>query len=221
LLIYTGIRTFWFVRDQLPTGDTSTILALVFLGATELGMLLWHEMSLKHTTTEIQQNIAITMTWLDFAGSTLAGIADMILRQHFMTGYTLPGWLGLIVLYGLPVLMGVNVAATLSYTSNDSDAMLERADRRLEHEENRLEIEARRQALHDLHANRAAIAERLQPYYYKQIHDRVTGRTLARFERQAKSDAAKPEAVKFSGNGHKAEMYAAETDQVRTGSKND
>jgi hypothetical protein len=217
LLIYTGMRTFWFIRDQLPTGDASTILALVFLLATELGMLLWHEMSLRHTTTEVQQNIATVMTWLDFAGSTLAGTADMIIRQHFLTGYQLPGWLGLVVLYGLPCLMAVNVASTLIYTSNDSDALLERADRRLEHEENRLEIEARRQALRELHANRAAIAERLQPHYYKQIHDRVTGRTLARFEKQAKSEAP----VEFGRNGHKENLFAAEVDQVRTGSKND
>src|SRR5512146_1845823 len=90
LLGYTGWRTFDFISSQLPKNDISFWLSIAFLFCTEAGLLIWHELHLKHTTTEEQENIARWMTWIDFIGSLTAGIADMILRQTLVQGYQVP-----------------------------------------------------------------------------------------------------------------------------------
>ena len=58
LLAYTGWLTYDFVSTQIPTGTTGGFIALLFLLATKIGLLLWHEVSMNHTTTEIQNYIA-------------------------------------------------------------------------------------------------------------------------------------------------------------------
>ena len=83
LLAYTGWRTYDFMAAQLPQDTSSQLLSTLFLFTTEAGLLLWHEISLRHTTTEVQHGLSIGLTWIDFAGSLAAGIADMILRQTF------------------------------------------------------------------------------------------------------------------------------------------
>ena len=64
LLAYTGYRTYDFMSSQLPT-DGGNLVALLFLGATELGLLLWHEISMKHTTTDTQHSLSVALTWVD------------------------------------------------------------------------------------------------------------------------------------------------------------
>jgi len=90
LLMYTGWRTYDFMASQMPTGATGGFIAILFLFATELGLLLWHEVSMNHTTTEIQSHISVGLTWIDFIAATGAGIADMILRSTFADGYNVP-----------------------------------------------------------------------------------------------------------------------------------
>lgn len=168
LLIYTGYRTFDFMRAQLPTGETGYVLALLFLFSTEVGLIMWHEISLRYTTTQEQHYVAITMTWVDFAASLAAGIADMILRQNVMAGYQIPPMLGTILIYGMPLVMALNVAAVLFFQYHDSESQIERARRELRHE-------IHRQALKELTNSAGSVAASIKKDVARQLRDDVTG----------------------------------------------
>ena len=134
LLLYTGWRTVDFLLHQLPDTELSWWLAIVFLFATEIGILIWHEISLTHTTTYTQHYIATGLTWLDFTGSFGAGVADMILRQTMMADYKIPPAFALGLIIGLPLIVAINVAGALVFQSNDADLVRLRARKFLEFE---------------------------------------------------------------------------------------
>lgn len=152
LLAYTGWRTYDFMMHQLPSGDLSFWLAILFLFATEAGLAIWHEVSISHTSTYSQHYVSVSLTWLDFAGSLGAGVADMILRQTFYDGYQVPALLATGLIYGLPLLVAVNVAGALVYLANDAEQQLDR-ERRF------LDFEASRQALRQVGGNRRVLAQ--------------------------------------------------------------
>ncbi len=147
LLFYTGWRTVDFLLHQLPDTELSWWLALVFLFATEIGILIWHEISLTYTTTYTQHYIATGLTWLDFTGSFGAGVADMILRQTMMADYKIPPAFALGLIIGLPLIVAINVAGALVFPSNDADLVRLRARKFLE-------FEADQQATQELMASR-------------------------------------------------------------------
>src|SRR5512146_1460787 len=120
LLGYTGWRTFDFISGQLPKNDISFWLSIAFLFCTEAGLVLWHETHLHHTTTENQDRITFALTWVDFVGSLAAGIADMIVRQTFIDGYTIPPALAQFLMYGLPAIMAFNVAGVILFEQYDA-----------------------------------------------------------------------------------------------------
>ena len=167
LLGYTGWRTFDFMGSQLPKNDISFWLSIIFLFATEAGLLLWHEITLKHTTTEEQENISRWMTWIDFVGSTAAGIADMIIRQT-LTDYQVPPALAQFLIYGLPVIMAVNVAAVLLYQLNDAETQIER-------EKKQARFEIYKAALADVRRDRKAIAAEKKSVIYQELRREITG----------------------------------------------
>jgi len=173
LLGYTGWRTYDFMMLQLPAGDTGNLLALLFLFATEAGLALWHEISLRHTTTREQFGIATGLTWLDLAGSLAAGVADMILRQS-IGEYAIPAILGQFLIYGLPLIVALNVAGVLLYLGNDSETQLDRAKAELRYE-------ITKQALKELSDNRGAIAESMKRDISKRLKDDVTGRLVKQY----------------------------------------
>ena len=109
LLAYTGWRTWDFMTAQLPAGNISLWLPLLFLFATEAGLILWHEVSMNHSSTHQQQQISTALTWLDFVGSLAAGVADMIIRQTLDASYTIPPLLRDLLIYGLPALVDEDV----------------------------------------------------------------------------------------------------------------
>jgi hypothetical protein len=201
LLAYTGWRTYDFMVHQLPAGDLSVWLAILFLFATEAGLMLWHEISIRHTTTREQHYISIMLTWTDFVGSLAAGTADMILRQTFAQGYVIPPALSLFLLYGLPAIVAANVAAVLYYLSNDAETQLDRAKKELR-------FEITRQALRELKDNEGAIAEGLKKDIFRKIRDDVTGRIAKEFLNNVRL----PVDV-ISNNGGKTKVeYPAETE---------
>jgi hypothetical protein len=204
LLAYTGWRTFDFLTLQLPASDLSKALALFFLFATEAGLSLWHEIALKHATTQEQQSISTAMTWLDFAGSLAAGIADMILRQSLLEGYTIPALLAYGLLYGLPALVAANVGAVIYYERNDAENQLDRSKKQLK-------FEITRQALRELKDNQGAIAEGLKRDIFRALRDDVTGKTIRQF---IKDDQPAP--LKISGNGHNRleRVFPGDTEQA-------
>ncbi len=201
LLAYTGWRTWDFMIHQLPAGDLSTWLAILFLFATEAGLMLWHEISIRHTTTREQHYISIMLTWVDAFGSLAAGTADMILRQTFAQGYVIPPALALFLLYGLPAIVAANIAAVLYYLSNDAETQLDRAKKELR-------FEITRQALRELKDNESAIAEGLKKDIFRKIRDDVTGKIAREYPRYVQ-----PPVDVVSNNGGKAKAeYRAETE---------
>jgi hypothetical protein len=197
LLAYTGWRTYDFMIQQLPAGDLSTWLAIFFLFATEIGLVLWHELSLHYITTQDQHYISVSLTWVDFVGSLSAGVADMILRQSFYGGYQIPAALALFLLYGLPAIVAVNVAGVLFYLSNDAEVQLDRAKKELH-------FEITRQALRELRDNQGAIAETMKLDIFRKIRDEVTGKVASKY--------AKSLPLNIPINGKEAKQYNAEAE---------
>jgi hypothetical protein len=209
LLAYTGWRTYDFMVHQLPSGETGMLLALLFLFATEAGLALWHEISLRHTTTQEQHYTAVALTWIDFAGSLAAGIADMILRQTFAEGYVLPPLLVTFLIFGLPLIVALNIAGVLVYLANDSELQLDRAKRELRHE-------IHRQAIRELHDNTGAIAEGMKKDIYRRLRDDVTGKLAKQYLADPKTAQLPPHT---SSNGKVVYNQEAEPVEV-TDSKN-
>jgi hypothetical protein len=149
MLLYTGWRTYDFMLAQMPATDLSVYLALIFLFATEIGLLMWHEAGLSHITTYQQLHIATILMWLDFVGSLSAGVADMIIRQQ-MIDFVMPRSVGLALIYGLPLIVAANVAGALLFLSFDADTIKTRAVKMLN-------FEADRQALQELAIHKKAI----------------------------------------------------------------
>jgi hypothetical protein len=164
LLAYTGWRTYDFMLQQLPKSDISYWLALLFLFATEAGMILWHVAATKSTSTYTQHYVSNILVWLDFVASLGAGTADMILRQTFLDGYVVHPLLGQALIYGLPLVVAANVAGALLYLSNDSDTQID-TQRRM------IDFEIGHQALKQLSGNRRMIASRKRDELYNQIVD--------------------------------------------------
>lgn len=208
LLAYTGWRTYDFMLNQLPSGDTSTLLALLFLFATEAGLLLWHEVSINHSTTREQHQLSVTLTWTDFVGSLGAGIADMILRQTFYGNYVMPPLFALILLYGLPILVALNVAAVLLYLSNDGETQIKR-------EKQELKFEITKQALDELRNNKVSIAKGLKDSIYRELRDDVTDKIEKEYLKQNKRSIP----VASSGNGHLPETIVFNA-EAKDNSKN-
>lgn len=171
LLAYTGWRTVDFLLSQLPKNDISVWLSIAFLFASEAGLLLWHEISMSHTTTHEQYNIAIAMTITDFVGSLAAGVADMIIRQTMLENYKIPAFLATGLIYGLPAVMALNVGAALYYLSNDAKLQKERAEREME-------FEIHKEALKMVAQDKRVIANEKK----KLVADRIRGTVASRVD---------------------------------------
>lgn len=172
LLAYTGWRTWDFINQQLPDNETGFYLAILFLFATEIGLVIWHEASLGHTTTYTQHGIATALTWVDFAGSLGAGLADMIIRQT-ISDYQVPEWLALALIFGLPAIVALNVAGAILYMQNDAESVEDRAERFLA-------FEATKQAIKDLDRNRSQLANARKAEIYQDITGKAFRRTARR-----------------------------------------
>jgi hypothetical protein len=147
----------------------------------------------------------MALTWLDFAGSLAAGVADMILRQSFYQGYVIPPALALFLLYGLPALVALNIAGVLYYFSNDGEIQIDQRKKELK-------FEITRQALQELDENKDAIAAAMKEDIFKKLRDDVTGKVARRFLHSAqKSQAELP--VDSPNNGKVAINFNAETEK--------
>lgn len=167
LLAYTGWRTFDFMLNQLPAGDTSAWLAIFFLFSTEVGLLIWHEINISHTTTYTQHYLSMGLMWLDFVGSLGAGIADMIIRQTLVDSYQIPPVMATGLLFGLPILVAFNVAGGLVYLMNDSNAVIQRETRFLN-------FEAQDQAIRELQTGRSKLVSNQR----REIFMAITGNDI-------------------------------------------
>lgn len=215
LLIYSAWRSFDYLMIGL-NGVNSTvavIVSLVFLFASEIGLLLWLHAGVPGSTTDAQETIAKCMIAVDFVGSLALGVADLLVHN---TLYQVDfSWLDPVLLVAPALLVAANVGAVVMYHLADAEEQLRRADRQLDFEEAQLEITARQAAIKQLQSNRREIGEKLAPAIYADIRGRVTGRTIERFERQERKPAelqSGPVAAPITGkNGHRTEVFNAET----------
>jgi hypothetical protein len=121
LAVYMGFRTFDFMSAQIPADmgiDIKFWLPLLFILSTEIGLLLWNEAT-SRCTSSAQFNLANVMLWLDFAGSVLAGIADMIIRQTMLADYTIPRPMAMTLMVGMPVLTALNIGGAILFGQLD------------------------------------------------------------------------------------------------------
>ena len=195
LLIYTGYRTWRFLQTTLPASESGQFVSLVFLLAAEIGLLLWHELSLRSTTGR-QNSIANVMTWTDFIASTAAGIADMLISQSLMEGYQIPPMMGMAIIYGLPLIMAANVAAALLYFNADSDEQL---------------AKSRRMLKHGIHSEAIKTVEKQTQSVAKDLAPELAG--------QIKAEVIEEVRVEILGepstNGSKPRVYASESNRPK------
>ena len=192
MLVYQGWRVFDYMSGSLQgVGDAVRIIvAFAFLAFSEIGLLVWLHVAKPHATTDTQETTATVLIWADFVGSMFVGLGDLIKHN---TLYAVD--LSVIdpFLFLAPwVMVVINVGGYLVYHQADSTAQLEQAERQLHHEEVKLEMAARREAIRELQNNKEALAAKLSPHYYREISNRVTGRTINRFERQAREEEGTP-----------------------------
>ena len=202
LLVYTAWRTVDFLLSQLPKSDLSLWLSLAFLFASEAGLILWHEISLNHSTTREQHGLAVALTWVDFVASLAAGTADMILRQTLLEGYTIPTFLAQALIYGLPLVMAGNIAGVLLWFSNDAETQIQRAKSELRYETFRL-------AIKDLRESKTHVAESMKAAIARELRDSVTQRMTKEYLREPRPSKPSQEPT-FSGNGGGENIYNAE-----------
>lgn len=169
LLFYTGWRTYDFISSQLPKNDISFWLSIAFLFSTEVGLILWHEAHLRYVTTEEQDAITKIMTWVDFTGSLSAGVADMILRQTLIDGFRVPPMLAQFLIFGLPLIMAVNVGAVILFEQNDAVTQEQKAEKALR-------FKIHKEAMSELGKDKTAIAEEKKQAIYRKMRASVTDR---------------------------------------------
>lgn len=192
MLIYTGWRTFDYMRGMLSDVDytTSMIVSLAFLLFSELGLLVWLHYGQPKATSGTQESVAVGMMWIDFFGCMIVNLADL-LRHNTFYEVNLEQ-LDLVLFIAPWVLVALNVAAYLVYKTSDSNAAIERAERRLAHEEHQAEIAVRTRAVQEVKRRAPTYASRLAPHYQEDIEQRIEDRTLARFGKQ-RPNYTKPE----------------------------
>lgn len=215
LLIYSGWRTWDYMSRYMlqDVGITeSMIIGMFFLFVTELGFLFWLHIGQPQATTDRQESVASIMVYVDLAGSLVIGLADLLAHnQLYVFNFSA---IDPILLLTPWILIAANLIGYTVYFSSDSQRQLDRANRQLLHKETEFEIAARMRALKELTQNQDAIAEKLAPHYVKDLTDRVTGRTSARFVREADKLAnpvvkvTKDEKFLASGNGKAEEPVA-------------
>jgi hypothetical protein len=217
MLAYQAWRVADYISGSLKdvSSTVSILIAAAFLAFSEIGLLIWLHVAQPNATTDAQESTAAAMIWVDFIGSMVIGLADLA-KHNTMYIVDLSSIDPLLFIAPWTMVV-LNIGGYLVYFQNDSEAKLDREERRLRHEENRLEMEARRAAIRELQNNKEAIAKELSPHYYKDVRDRVTGRTIARFRRQAKKDDEfRPSPFtgdfSFTGKNGKA-TYSAEVEQ--------
>lgn len=217
MLIYQGWRVFDYMGANLTGVSDSVrlVISIAFLAFSEIGLLIWLHVGIPAASTDLQETVATALIWLNFGGSMIIGLGDM-LKHNTIYAVDLSAVDPLLFLAPW-VMVVLNIAGYLIYYTNDSEAKLERESRRLTHEENQIEIEARRHAVRTLRANKDGLAEKLAPHYYGDITARVEGRTLNRFARQAgqlKRKAAEqaPDPT-HSDNG---KVYASEAEAIES-----
>jgi len=183
LLAYSAWRSFDYLSIGLAGVDptVATVVSLIFLFASEIGLLLWLHAGVPGSSTDTQETIAKSMIGVDFVGSLALGVADLLLHN---TVYIVDfRWLDPILLVAPAILVAANVGAVVLYYLSDAEEQLRRAERQLDYEEAQLEISARKAAIQELRSNRREIGEKLAPHYFAHIRARVTGRTISRFDK--------------------------------------
>ena len=185
MLVYQGWRVFDYMSSSLQgvSDAVRLVVSFAFLAFSEIGLLVWLHIAKPNATTDTQETTATVLIWADFVGSMFVGLGDLV-KHNTLYQVDLSAIDPLLFLAPW-VMVVINVGGYLVYHQADSAAQLEQAERQLHHEEVKLEMAARREAIRELQQNKEAMAGELAPHYYRDIRNRVTGRTAQRFMKAA------------------------------------
>jgi len=199
LLAYAAWRSFDYMLSMLAGVDQTIayLISVIFLFASEIGLLVWMYSAAPNATTEIQEVTANILIVINFVGSMALGLADILIHNS-LYDVQLP-WLDPVLLLAPWMLVAANVGGHIVYHRTDADEQIKKAERELKNQEHKLHILAQKAAIEGLKANEEALARKLSPHYLADIQDRVEGVTLAKFGRQA------TRIRKQSKNGHSKE----------------
>jgi hypothetical protein len=231
LLVYAGWRSFDYMTRLLADVSTTTanLVAIVFLFASEIGLLVWLYVAGPNATTEAQETTATVLMVVNFIGSMILGLAD-ILAHNTLYAFEMP-WAEPVLLLTPWVLVAANVAGHIVYHRSDADEKLKQAERALQFQERKLHILSKQAAIASLQAEQESMARELAPHYYRDIRDRVTGQTMRNLQRrvntldktQVEGQAVRgpardlPQPVVTGSNGRKLEP--AESNPTRRASQ--
>ncbi len=127
LLIYTGWRSYDLISGTVPSGWE--IMGFIALLALDIGSIIWTYLWMKNASNKWQNNIAMTMFWLDMAGVALTSITDSLLygdSENVILGLLEP-----VMMLVLPVIIFINVVAGIIYHQVSDKTKHERTERAL------------------------------------------------------------------------------------------
>ena len=220
MLSYQAWRVLDYMSGSLQgvTPTTALIVSIAFLTFSEIGLLIWLHSGRPGASTDTQETIATIMIWVDFFGSMILGLADLLKHN---TIYVVD--LSAIdpLLFLTPWLLVVaNVGAYLAYYMSDAEDERDRTERKLRHKERQLELKSMRDAVEELDRNSQNLTKELTPYYYKDVVNRVTGRTLQRFKAKAKRIDDNDDILVDDRTGQSYQSISGETLQVNPTRRN-
>ncbi len=111
LLIYTGWRSYDLISGTVPTGWE--IMGFAGLLALDIGAIIWTYLWMKNASNKWQNNIAMTLFWLDMAGVALTSITDTLLYGD--SDGVIFGLLEPVMMLVIPLIIILNVVAGIVY----------------------------------------------------------------------------------------------------------
>jgi membrane-associated HD superfamily phosphohydrolase len=173
LLLYTAFRSYDILSTTLPAD--AQLLAYIGLAGLDGGLIAWALYYSKSARGDVQRAVAMFMVVLQLAGVALTSIGDSLL---YSLGEAMPEYITIAVVWGVPAIIAVNIAAVTVVHLADPQRALDSASREVEDE-------IQRQVAEHLRQNVGQIAGRIAP--------------------QAAEQRARELTMRFSLDGHKEE----------------
>lgn len=170
LLAYTAFRSFDILRQTLP--PDAQIMAYIGLAGLDGGLIAWTVFKMKSARGDTQQAIATFMVVIQLAGVALTSIGDSLM---YSAGERMPDYILTAVVWGVPAIIALNIAAVTVVHLSDPTRELEQARRQV-----RDEIE--KQVAAHLRENAGQIASKVVPEAARHNADEVlaTFNTISR-----------------------------------------
>lgn len=128
LLGYTAYRSYDILASTLPSD--ALVFAVMGLAGLDGGLVAWSLFYMHGARGGAQKGIALTMIGVSLLGILVTVVGDSLMRSKIAN---LPEYVTLAVLWGVPIVIWLNVAAVVATHILDPDRKLEDARRSVEH----------------------------------------------------------------------------------------